>query len=661
MFVYEPFANRPLFEEPMPISFTHRRLLVFVLSLAAFCVSSVALAYTQKTDCEWFHGQCLIPLKPILSPEEAAQINRPFTLAEKPIELVEYDLRNKTETRRPLTIEELQAANTLFEATAAAPKAAGQKALTVVAQPWNDPVLKSIVKLIMVFGQYMAACSGTLVGKHTVLTAGHCVYAHADEREGFNYTGWAGQITAYVEFADGVSPYAGVNAAFLAAPSNWQTSQDFRSDLGVIQLETDVGVVAGYQTASGNAKRASFAYAGYPGTDGYDGSDLAQGVTTPSSVDSYNVCHYNTLIQGQSGGPGWHPGDNPVTIVAVNSYSSGAKNCSCRVQSWALDQISKYEAASAGPAKDYWTCDFGKFHAGDACDCGCGFQDADCLDASLAVKGCKAGESCSLSGVCACQKQCDGRKCGSDGCGGNCGTCSGDRPICEEATGKCTGCDDAHPCQADSLCIRGTCQLNCPVLCKDKQCGAVGECVCGTCAEGSTCNEATFACVSGTCTPNCAGRACGSDGCTGTCGSCSSGKVCNAAQQCETGTPGDGDTTPQEDGDAIACAGACADGTASYCLSSKRLCNCEVGLWIEANCQTQCAVRGLASKGCGENALGEDVCFCATSAADGDLDGNTPNPQSGSGGGCRAAGDAAGFGLFGLLLALFLWRKRQSV
>lgn len=43
-----------------------------------------------------------------------------------------------------------------------------------------------------------------------------------------------------------------------------------------------------------------------------------------------------------------------------------------------------------------------------------------------------------------------------------------------------------------------------------------------------------FSCnpIPGGCTPNCAGRQCGSDGCTGSCGTCEGGKTCNASGQC---------------------------------------------------------------------------------------------------------------------------------
>ena len=65
-----------------------------------------------------------------------------------------------------------------------------------------------------------------------------------------------------------------------------------------------------------------------------------------------------------------------------------------------------------------------------------------------------------------CTPACSGRECGSDGCGGSCGTCPG-----------------GAPCKAD-----------------------------GTC----------------TCTPDCTGKACGDDGCGGSCGDCASDQTCTS-------------------------------------------------------------------------------------------------------------------------------------
>jgi hypothetical protein len=49
-----------------------------------------------------------------------------------------------------------------------------------------------------------------------------------------------------------------------------------------------------------------------------------------------------------------------------------------------------------------WACSPGKYWAGDACDCGCGAFDPDCLEFGNEVRGCRKdlNEQCSLLGTC---------------------------------------------------------------------------------------------------------------------------------------------------------------------------------------------------------------------------------------------------------------------
>src|SRR3989344_1761781 len=85
--------------------------------------------------------------------------------------------------------------------------------------------------------------------------------------------------------------------------------------------------------------------------------------------------------------------------------------------------------------------------------------------------------SSTSSGISTCTPYCPtGAVCGSDGCGGSCGTCSGSTPNC----------------------INYQCSVN-------------------------------------TCTPSCVGKQCGSDGCSGSCGTCllpNSVSSCSASYQC---------------------------------------------------------------------------------------------------------------------------------
>jgi hypothetical protein len=102
-------------------------------------------------------------------------------------------------------------------------------------------------------------------------------------------------------------------------------------------------------------------------------------------------------------------------------------------------------------------------------------------------------------GACGCHPLCNGKKCGSDGCGGTCGTCG-----------------------VGELCTEGQCV--CQPKCQGKTCGPDG-CGgnCGTCAPNIACNDGNCACF-----PACNGKDCGADGCGGTCGTCDPGLQCLA-------------------------------------------------------------------------------------------------------------------------------------
>lgn len=121
--------------------------------------------------------------------------------------------------------------------------------------------------------------------------------------------------------------------------------------------------------------------------------------------------------------------------------------------------------------------------------------------------------TCALGGGipsgCACTPQCAGKQCGSDGCGGTCGTCP-----------------SGQACSASSQC-------GCVPQCGGKQCGADG-CggSCGQCGANQTCTTAGVC----ACTPSCSGRSCGPDGCGGSCGSCGAGQFCSGAGSCVAGT-----------------------------------------------------------------------------------------------------------------------------
>ncbi len=135
-----------------------------------------------------------------------------------------------------------------------------------------------------------------------------------------------------------------------------------------------------------------------------------------------------------------------------------------------------------------------------------------------------------------CTPQCEEKTCGDDGCGGVCGTCSGNeecidslclcQPECKDKEcgddgcgGNCGFCLDNEEC-TDGICV-------CQPACEGKVCGPDG---CGgLCGD---CPGTQDLCVDGECVcqPVCLGVKCGDDGCGGTCGECECGETCDAGK-----------------------------------------------------------------------------------------------------------------------------------
>jgi hypothetical protein len=197
---------------------------------------------------------------------------------------------------------------------------------------------------------------------------------------------------------------------------------------------------------------------------------------------------------------------------------------------------------------------------------------------------CPTGQSCSSAGQCTstCTPACGSKVCGSDGCGGSCGTCP---------TGQ--SCSSA-----------GQCTSTCTPACGSKVCGSDG-CggSCGTCPAGQACSSAGQ-CTSA-CTPSCSGKVCGSDGCGGTCGACPSGQTCNTSGQCNASA---GCAHPicssgtKLTSTCDSCAGAiCAQD--SYCctVAWDSWCVWEVSFICGQSC-------GTCSPACGGKVCGDDGC-----------------------------------------------------
>ena len=188
----------------------------------------------------------------------------------------------------------------------------------------------------------------------------------------------------------------------------------------------------------------------------------------------------------------------------------------------ALGSLATFALSGCPDPPCHASCD-GKECGSDGCGGMCG--------------SCPGGFCVAEAGVCVCDPDCDLKACGPDGCGGSCGVCpsgfdcvTGQCLCVPDCEGKVCGDDgcwgSCGDCPGAGVCVDDAC---CYPDCAGRECGSNG-CggQCGTCPVSWTCT-ADARCQ---CPADCAGRDCGSDGCGGTCGVCPAGATCMPSGTC---------------------------------------------------------------------------------------------------------------------------------
>ncbi|NUN14069.1 MAG: hypothetical protein HUU55_10595 [Myxococcales bacterium] len=162
-----------------------------------------------------------------------------------------------------------------------------------------------------------------------------------------------------------------------------------------------------------------------------------------------------------------------------------------------------------------------------------------------------------------CIPQCKGKECGSDGCGAECGQCFGQQ-IC-----------NGGKCEVGGECGNATCE------------DTVGE-TCANCPADCICDDVSVCLEEGCCTPDCAGKECGNNGCGGTCGACSGALSCNNGLcLLAGGSCGNGTCEANQQENCKTCAGDCKCAGAGVC-SPQGVC-----------CTPQCSGKNCGPDGCG--------------------------------------------------------------
>ena len=296
-------------------------------------------------------------------------------------------------------------------------------------------------------------------------------------------------------------------------------------------------------------------------------------------------------------------------------------------------------------------CQSGEAQA-ETCDGGCGWSPAGFYDCGF---GGEDPSGAHLKQCGACKASCEGRTCGSDGCGGSCGECASGL-VCEQGQCAASGCEEISAvgcCEGGALTYCSGAVLA-GYGCAGASCGwdpagrgGAGWYDCGFSGSDPS-GEHPRAC--GTCEPDCGGRVCGGDGCGGSCGECPPGEVCSSGA-CATGCE------PQCEGRECGpdgCGGVCGTCDASEECTAEGLCEgpceggCDAGLSCgPGGCDAGCdACDPVDAGGCGPSGCSAPCDGCGVSDAGCDGTGcgagTSSQPAADPGGsGCGSAPDGA--------------------
>ncbi len=160
-----------------------------------------------------------------------------------------------------------------------------------------------------------AHCTGWMVSRDTLVTAGHCLY---NRGSGSWYSG--------LSFSPGrnaaTTPFGSATAVRSVTDANYITSGDTRQDWGIVKLNRPIGDSTGWfglrwQTASYNG--SVNAVRGYPGDKAFGTMWTMSGPIKQSTGNG--LCYEMDTIGGQSGSPVFGTSTNQA--IAIHTMGTG--------------------------------------------------------------------------------------------------------------------------------------------------------------------------------------------------------------------------------------------------------------------------------------------------------------------------------------------------
>lgn len=179
--------------------------------------------------------------------------------------------------------------------------------------------------------------SGTMVSKHHVLTAGHCVYSKDDG-------GWATSVQFLAAQNESTLPFGSVNASRLLSVTGWTSNGDSAYDMGMLILQSDLGVNTGWFgviTVPNDSEliRKRVNVTGYPGDKG--GQQMWTHADAIKSLTTENAFYDIDTMGGQSGSGVWSKfdGHEGEKVVCIHTTGASTGNGSTRISRAKFDRI----------------------------------------------------------------------------------------------------------------------------------------------------------------------------------------------------------------------------------------------------------------------------------------------------------------------------------
>lgn len=179
--------------------------------------------------------------------------------------------------------------------------------------------------------------SGTMVSKHHVLTAGHCIFSKADG-------GWATSVQFRAAQDDESLPFGSISASRLLSVQEWTEGTNSAFDMGMLILQSDLGEKTGWfgviTTQTDNdliKKRVNVT--GYPGDKG--GQQMWTHADAIKSLTDETAQYDIDTFGGQSGSGVWSTfaGHTGEKVACIHTTGASTGNGSTRISKTKFDRI----------------------------------------------------------------------------------------------------------------------------------------------------------------------------------------------------------------------------------------------------------------------------------------------------------------------------------